>query len=123
MPGRQPSEVHGVNSRLGSCGAHRSSVGESGIPQIAANRLLVKHRAALGSSLRYFRVHAPEKLQRSMADLLAWYGGGRLKPLISARYPLERAVEALKSLTDRRAIGKVVVCVAGDHTRQTSGSK
>ena len=94
-----------------------------GIPQIPANRLLVKHRAALGSSLRYFRVHAPEKLQRSMADLLAWYGGGRLKPLISARYPLERAVEALKSLTDRRAIGKVVVCVAGDHTRQTSGSK
>src|SRR5918995_3443254 len=76
MPGRQPSEVHGVNSRLGSCGAHRSSVGESGIPQIAANRLLVKHRAALGSSLRYLRVHAPEKLQRSMADLLAWYGGG-----------------------------------------------
>ena len=94
-----------------------------GIPQIPANRLLVKHRSALGSSLRYFRVHAPEKLQRSMADLLAWYGGGRLKPLISARYPLERAVEALKSLTDRRAIGKVVVCVAGDHTRQTSGSK
>ena len=94
-----------------------------GIPQIPANRLLVKHRAALGSSLRYFRVHAPEKLQRSMADLLAWYGGGRLKPLISARYPLERAVEALRSLTDRRAIGKVVVCVAGDPTRQTPGSR
>jgi NADPH:quinone reductase len=88
-----------------------------GIPQIPANRLLVKHRAALGSSLRYFRVHAPDRLQRSMEELLAWYGEGRLKPLISARYPLEGAVEALKSLTDRRAIGKVVVCVAGDHTR------
>jgi NADPH2:quinone reductase len=88
-----------------------------GIPQIPANRLLVKHRAALGSSLRYFRVHAPDRLQRSMAELLAWYGEGRLKPLISARYPLEGAVEALESLTDRRAIGKVVVCVVGDHTR------
>jgi NADPH2:quinone reductase len=80
-----------------------------GIPQIPANRLLVKHRSALGSSLRYFRVHAQGKLQRSMAELLAWYGVGRLRPLISARYPLERAIEALKSLTERRAIGKVVV--------------
>jgi NADPH:quinone reductase len=70
---------------------------------------LVKHRSALGSSLRYFRVHAPGQLRRSMAELLAWYGEGRLRPLISARYPLERAIEALKSLTERRAIGKVVV--------------
>jgi NADPH2:quinone reductase len=82
-----------------------------GIPQIPANRLLVKHRAALGSSLRYFRFHAPDKLRQSMAELLAWYGEGRLKPLISARYPLERAVEALQSLAERRAIGKVVIQV------------
>jgi NADPH2:quinone reductase len=82
-----------------------------GIPQIPANRLLVKHRAALGSSLRYFRFHAPDKLRQSMAELLAWYGEGRLKPLISARYPLERAIEALQSLTERRAIGKVVIHV------------
>jgi NADPH2:quinone reductase len=80
-----------------------------GIPQIPANRLLVKHRSALGSSLRYFRLHAPDKLERSMVQLLAWYGEGRLKPLISAHYPLEQAVDALRSLTGRRAIGKVVV--------------
>jgi NADPH:quinone reductase len=84
-----------------------------GILQIPANRLLVKHRSALGSSLRYFRAYAPDKLQRSMAELLAWYGEGRLKPLISASYPLQRAVEALKSLTERRAIGKVVIRVDG----------
>jgi len=80
-----------------------------GVPQIPANRLLVKHRAALGSSLRYFRFHAPDKLRRSMAELLVWQSEGRLKPLISARYPLERAVEALKALTGRRAVGKVVI--------------
>src|SRR5439155_1707528 len=44
-----------------------------GIPNIPANRLLVKHRAALGSSLRYFRWHAPDKLRRSVEELLAWY--------------------------------------------------
>jgi NADPH:quinone reductase len=80
-----------------------------GIPQIPANRLLVKHRAALGSSLRYFRWHAPDKLVRSVDELLQWYGEGKLKPCITHRFPLERGVEALRLLTDRQAHGKIVV--------------
>ena len=80
-----------------------------GIPQIPANRLLVKHRAALGSSLRYFRWHAPDKLKRSVDELMRWYGEGKLKPLITHRFPLEHSVEALRLLTDRQAFGKIVV--------------
>ena len=81
----------------------------AGVPQIPANRLLVKHRAALGSSLRYFRWHAPDKLRSSVGELLCWYGEGRLKPCITHRLPLERSVEAIRLLTERRAYGKVVV--------------
>jgi len=33
----------------------------------------------------------------------------KLKPLVSHRLPLERSVEAIKLLTDRKALGKVVV--------------
>jgi NADPH:quinone reductase len=80
-----------------------------GIPQIPANRLLVKHRAALGSSLRYFRWHAPEKLRRSVDELLQWHGEGKLKPCITRRFPLEESVGALRLLTDRQAYGKIVV--------------
>jgi NADPH:quinone reductase len=80
-----------------------------GVPQIPANRLLVKHRAALGSSLRYFRWHAPDKLRRSVDELLGWYAEGKLRPCISERLPLEHSVEAIRLLTDRRAHGKVVV--------------
>lgn len=80
-----------------------------GVPQIPANRLLVKHRAALGSSLRYFRWHAPEKLERSVDELLRWYAERKLRPLISQRVPLERTVEAIRLLTDRKAHGKIVV--------------
>ena len=65
-----------------------------GVPQIPANRLLVKHRAALGSSLRYFRWHAPDKLARSVEELLRWYGEGKLRPCVTHRLPLERSVEA-----------------------------
>jgi len=80
-----------------------------GVPQIPANRLLVKHRAALGSSLRYFRWHAPDRLARSVDELFRWYGEGKLRPCITHRLPLERGVEAIRLLTDRRAHGKVVV--------------
>jgi NADPH2:quinone reductase len=83
----------------------------AGVPQIPANRLLVKHRAALGSSLRYFRWHAPDKLRRSVEELVRWYGEGKLRPLVTHRLPLERSVEAIRLLTDRRAHGKVVVVV------------
>ena len=80
-----------------------------GVQQIPANRLLVKHRAALGSSLRYFRWHAPDKLKASVDELLRWYGEGKLRPLVSDRLPLERGVEAIRRLTDRQAHGKLVV--------------
>jgi NADPH:quinone reductase len=80
-----------------------------GVQQIPANRLLVKNRSAMGTSLRYFRWHAPEKLRASVDELLRWYEEGKLKPCISHRLPLEKSVEAIRLLTDRRAYGKVVV--------------
>jgi NADPH2:quinone reductase len=83
----------------------------AGVPQIPATRLLVKHRAALGSSLRYFRWHAPDKLLRSVEELVRWYGEGKLRPLVTHRLPLEQSVEAIRLLTDRKAHGKVVVVV------------
>ena len=84
-----------------------------GVPQIPANRLLVKHRSALGSSLRYFRWHAPDKLRRSVEELTAWYEAGKLAPCVTHRLPLEETVSAIRLLTDRKAHGKIVVLPAG----------
>lgn len=83
-----------------------------GVPKVPANRLLVKHRSALGSSYRYFRWHKPELVVRSMAELGEFYKQGHLRPIITHRLPLEQGVEALRLLTERRAMGKVVVDVA-----------
>lgn len=82
-----------------------------GVPQIPANRLLVKHRAALGSALRYFRFQALDKLRQSADALLQWYTEGRLKPHISHRLSLEQGVEAIKMLTERKTLGKVVLLI------------
>src|SRR5258705_411131 len=80
-----------------------------GVQQIPANRLLVKNRSALGCSLRHYRFNAPDKLRSSVQALIGWYAAGKLKPHVSHRLPLDRAVEAIRLLTDRRALGKVVV--------------
>ena len=80
-----------------------------GIPNIPANRLLVKHRAAMGSSLRYFRWHAPEKLASSVAELMRWYSEGKLKPMVTERLPLDEGPRAIRLLTERKAFGRVLV--------------
>ncbi|QAT85984.1 acryloyl-coenzyme A reductase [Corallococcus coralloides] len=79
------------------------------VPNIPANRLLVKHRAVLGSSLRYFRYHDPAALRETMEQLFAWYEQGRILPRITVRLPLERTADGLRTLAERRAIGKVVI--------------
>ena len=80
-----------------------------GVPNIPANRLLVKNRSALGSALRYFRWYAPDKLQTSVTALLEWYTNGQLRPLVTSQLTLERGVEAIELLTKRRAHGRVLV--------------
>lgn len=84
-----------------------------GVPKVPANRLLVKHRSAIGSSLRYYRWRRYDKLVQSVQTLLAWYEQGRLRPLISHTLPMDEAVVALKLLTDRRAVGRILLLANG----------
>ena len=46
-----------------------------------------------------------------MNELLEWWTADRLQPLVSDRFPLERAGEAIEVLRDRRAAGKVALIV------------
>jgi NADPH2:quinone reductase len=79
------------------------------VPQIPAHRLLVKHRAALGCSLRYFRRLAPAALRQSVAQIFQWHRLGKLAPHVSAELPLEQTAAALRALAERRVAGKLVV--------------
>jgi len=83
-----------------------------GIPQIPANRLLVKHRSAMGSSLRFFREFRPELLRASVEELINWWQDGKLNPLITQKFPLEKVPAAMAELLERRAVGRVVINVA-----------
>ena len=83
-----------------------------GIPKIPANRLLVKNRSAMGSSLRYYREHRPDQLRASVEELIAWWRDGKLKPLISQRFSLENVPAAMAELLERRAVGRIVIAMA-----------
>src|SRR5262249_48567114 len=83
----------------------------AGVPQIPANRLLVTPRAAVGSPLRSSRGHARARPLRPVEELVGWSGRGQLRPLVPHRLPLEKSVEAIRLLTDRKAHGKIVVVV------------
>ena len=81
----------------------------AGVPRIPANRLLVKHRSAMGSSMRYFRRERPDLLLRSMEELAAWYREGKVTPRVTETWGLEDVPKAIRRLTERQATGKVAV--------------
>ena len=79
------------------------------IPQIPANHLLVKNIDVIGFYWGGYLRWAPERLARSLSQLMEMYQAGALKPHIGAQLPLDRAGEALALLRDRKVAGKVVV--------------
>lgn len=81
----------------------------AGIPSIPLNLPLLKSCAIVGVFWGGFVRRDPEGSARNERALFDLYAAGALKPRISARYPLERAGDAIASLADRRALGKVVV--------------
>lgn len=47
----------------------------------------------------------------AMEQLLSWYREGRLRPQITATFPLQEAAKALRELKNRKALGRVVLIV------------
>ena len=79
------------------------------IPKIPANLLLVKNISAVGLYWGAYAKNAPKVLTDSLATLFGWYVEGKIKPHISQTFPLEKAADALNSLIQRKATGKVVL--------------
>jgi NADPH2:quinone reductase len=51
----------------------------------------------------------PHRNAADLAELLRLLKAGALKPLISERYPFERVADALNSVMQRKAVGKIVL--------------
>ncbi len=79
------------------------------VPQIPANHVMVKNVDIIGVNRPAYDALAPEVSRRSQEELLGWLAEGRISPLVSKTFPLERAVEGLESVVTRRSTGKVVI--------------
>lgn len=79
------------------------------IPAYKANLALLKGSSMVGVFLGRFRQEEPETYERNFRELLEMYGQGKIKPLITQKYPLEDYVSAFNVFTERRALGKVIL--------------
>src|SRR5262249_53597930 len=79
------------------------------IPKLALNLVLLKSCDVRGVFWGAWIAREPEKHRANTAELLAWCADGKLSAHVHRVYPLEQAAEALRSLSDRSVMGKVVL--------------
>jgi len=79
------------------------------IPQFPVNLALVKGYSVVGVFWGAFTAKEPAVFADNMKELLGWYEAGKVKPHVEAVLPLSGAVEALKLIHGRKAVGKVVL--------------
>ena len=79
------------------------------IPEIPANRLLLKGCSAVGVFWGAFAAREPQANRRNLDRLLEMYARGELPPTIGATYPLEDAARAIVDLEERRIVGKALI--------------
>ncbi len=79
------------------------------IPRIPLNLVLLKGvEIRAYDAAKVWQRHA-DVARRHRDELVALLAAGRLRPLVSATFPLGETAAALRAVFDRRAIGKVVV--------------
>ncbi|KEO89031.1 NADPH:quinone oxidoreductase [Erythrobacter longus] len=81
----------------------------AGIPKLPLNLTLLKSCDVCGVFWGAFTAREPAKFVEQVQELFALMKEGKIDPLVSETFPLERAGEAIAKLEAREAVGKVVV--------------
>ena len=79
------------------------------IPKVATNLALLKECSIVGVSFRQFGHREPQAQRAMLNKLMDMWSEGRLKPHVSATYPLARIKDAMQALMARQVTGKVVL--------------
>lgn len=83
----------------------------AGIPKIPLNLTLLKSCQVVGVFWGAAVARDPKANDANIAELFDLHAKGKIKPRISAHFPLERGGEAIQHLADRKVQGKVVVTI------------
>jgi len=79
------------------------------IPEVKANRILLKNIAVTGVHWGAYLVNEPARVPETFDHLFALYGKGLIKPLIYKTYSLDDVSSALAELTSRKTHGKLII--------------
>jgi NADPH2:quinone reductase len=79
------------------------------IPEVRVNRLLLNNTEVIGAGWGAFVMSKPEVTREIGAAVMELIDKGFVRPVVGARFPFERAAEALKLIDERGAVGKVVL--------------
>jgi NADPH2:quinone reductase len=79
------------------------------IPSISINMPLIKQYSIMGVRAGEYGRQFPEKGRENMAAIMQLLAEGKIRPHVHARFPLSRAVDAMRTLQDRSVIGKTVI--------------
>ena len=81
------------------------------IPEVKVNRLLLNNTEVIGAGWGGY-VMARQEVSAEIGEQVArLIEEGFIRPIVGARFPLERVADALKAIDERRATGKVVLDV------------
>jgi NADPH2:quinone reductase len=81
------------------------------IPEVRVNRLLLKNTEVIGAGWGAFVMPKPAVNREIGTALDHLIHAGAVRPLIGGRFALEQAADALRTLDERRATGKIVLDV------------
>jgi len=81
----------------------------AGIPKLPLNLTLLKSCDVCGVFWGAFAARDPQANAAHVANLFMLWDEGKIRPRISATYPLARAGEAIAAVAARKVIGKLVV--------------
>ncbi len=79
------------------------------IPEVKANRILLKNIAIVGLHWGAHAQHQPERIAEVFERLFELQARGAIRPVIFGSYPLEKVPDALEALGSRKTYGKVIV--------------
>lgn len=79
------------------------------IPRIPMNLPLLKGCSLVGVAWDTYSRRNPQGGQTNISEMIAWIRAGKLKPVVTAQYPLGEAARALDDVMQRRVQGKVVI--------------
>ena len=79
------------------------------IPKVPTNLILLKSCQVVGVFYGAFSGRFPAENQQNFVEIIDMFSNGNLKALVGGEYVLNDYVNALNCLSQRRAVGKIVV--------------